>query len=236
MNGLDDHKMSSDWKLAMDAISHYFKGLVDLFPSTSSGYCILLHGRKHHWNINQLISKLEAEALPEFSLPLVPPFWWKEWEGLLKTLESEFEINFPKETYRKEKKNQALLLTTTKLNPNLPVEKIAEAVSRLSSSEVLSEEFFSLETTTLEDDMKTDDWSSRLIEQTKQILNDLPISAFLREGHCILKSPNHQYGKISIHDAISYEYKIRDIDSGELLYTFDTLEDLIEAGWVVDLK
>lgn len=78
-------------------------------------------------------------------------------------------------------------------------------------------------------DMNHQKWSSNLIQQTKQVLNDLPISAFLRDGHCIVKSMNHQFGKISIHDAISYDHKIMDIDTNELLIVFDTLESFFST-------
>ncbi|MGJ4733691.1 hypothetical protein [Leptospira levettii] len=77
-------------------------------------------------------------------------------------------------------------------------------------------------------------WSSTLQDQTRYVLEHLPISSFLRDGYCILKSRNHEFGRISLDDAISYQYKIKNMDVEELIYSFDTLNELIDAGWVVD--
>lgn len=83
-------------------------------------------------------------------------------------------------------------------------------------------------------DLLPNQWSSTLQDQTRYVLEHLPPSSFLRDGYCILKSINHEYGRISLDDAISYQYKIKHMDVEELIYSFDTLNELIEAGWVVD--
>lgn len=76
-------------------------------------------------------------------------------------------------------------------------------------------------------------WSESLKTLTKEVLNELPIPSFLK-GYCILKSANHQHGKISIQDAISYRYNIQNIESNQLIVSFESVDDLIQAGWVVD--
>ena len=54
------------------------------------------------------------------------------------------------------------------------------------------------------------------------------------KGYCVLKYLGRKYGKISLEDAIGYRYHIKNIDTDELIVSFDSLEDLIDAGWVVD--
>ena len=76
-------------------------------------------------------------------------------------------------------------------------------------------------------------WSDSLKSLTKDVLNDLPIPDFMK-GYCILKSIDRKYGKITLDDAIGYIYNIRKIDSDELIVSFKSLDDLIEAGWVAD--
>lgn len=83
-------------------------------------------------------------------------------------------------------------------------------------------------------DILPNPWSDVLQDHTRYVLDHLPISSFLRDGHCILKSLDRKFGKISIEDAIAYNYKIKNIDTDEILESFDTLDELIDAGWVVD--
>lgn len=234
MNAINHHEHSSDWKLAMDAISIYIKGMDQIFPSTASGYCILLHALNKNWNMNFLFKELKLQSDQAEMEESYLPFWWKEWKDLLENLEDKFEISFSKIKEIEEIKNDKIYKTKTQFNPNLSIEKIAEAVSRLKSDDELSDHFYKWETIVLEDDGKLNNWSSILIEQTKYVLNHLPISSFLRDGHCILKSLDRKFGKISIEDAIAYNYKIKNIDTDEILESFDTLDELIDAGWVVD--
>lgn len=76
-------------------------------------------------------------------------------------------------------------------------------------------------------------WSDRLKRQTKEILYDLPVSAFL-PGCCCMKSSDHQFGVIRLEDALRNAYIIRDRDSGEIIREFTDVVTLISAGWVVD--
>ncbi len=76
-------------------------------------------------------------------------------------------------------------------------------------------------------------WSDRLKLQTKEILYDLPVSAFY-PGYCCMKSSEHQFGIIRLEDALRNAYIIRDRDSGEIMREFTDVVSLISAGWVVD--
>ncbi|WP_135354997.1 hypothetical protein [Leptospira ryugenii] len=234
MNDINQHEFSSEWKMAMDAISIYFNGIDQIFPSTSSGYCILLHALKNDWSLTYLINEIRQDSdSAEFENPKLP-FWWNEWTGLLETLETQFEISFPKLKEIAEIKNNEVHLTKTQFNPNLSIEKIAEAVSILSSGESLKEEFFLNQSIVTDKNQLPNPWSESLQDQTRYVLNQLPISSFLKDGHCILKSIHHEYGRISLDDAISYNYRIKDMDAEKVIYSFATLDELIEAGWVVD--
>ncbi|HMV78562.1 MAG TPA: hypothetical protein PL048_10180 [Leptospiraceae bacterium] len=76
-------------------------------------------------------------------------------------------------------------------------------------------------------------WSDRLKLQTKEVLYDLPVSAFL-PGYCCMKSSEHQFGIIRLEDALRNAYIIRSRDSGEIIREFTDVVSLISAGWVVD--
>jgi len=230
MNEIYLHDHTSDWKLAMDAISQHLNGLNDLIHSNLSGYCRLLHGQRNGWDINRLFA--EMNQIDENSAPQLS-FWWQEWIDLQNKLETEFDIKIPKAEDFEEMRSAHSIERNLGINYDLPIEKLAEIISILRSGEEIPREFFIFVTDSKTPSDEGNDWSEELVNTTKHVLNNLPIASFLN-GHCIVKSLGHQFGKISLEDAIAYTYQIRDIDSDVLLYSFDTLDDLIEAGWVVD--
>ncbi len=76
-------------------------------------------------------------------------------------------------------------------------------------------------------------YSEELKIKTKGILYDMPFDSFVL-GHCHLKSVNNGFAKIKMEDALACDYKIRDIKTDVILCEFETLDELVDAGWVVD--
>jgi hypothetical protein len=230
MNTIYEHDHSSEWKEAMDAISQYFNGLVDMLTTNIAGYCKLKSAFEKGWNINQLIAQSNSsQGLSEID----DSFWWNEWIGLLSFLEDEFDINFPQKEDFEEIYYNGYVEKIQGINYNLTIDKLAEIISLLLSDEELPREFFLYEVSPIdfEDNLLT--WSDSLKSLTKEVLRELPIPSFMK-GYCVLKSLGRKHGKISLEDAIAYRWQIKDIETDELIVSFDSLDELIDAGWVVD--
>lgn len=82
--------------------------------------------------------------------------------------------------------------------------------------------------------MKTkSNYSEELQLKTKKILYDMPVESFAL-GYCHLKSYYGGFGKLEMEDALACSFKIRDIKTDVIVAKFETLNDLVEAGWAVD--
>jgi hypothetical protein len=227
MNEIYLHNHSSEYKEAYEVIFNYFGGLTFMLESNVSGYCKLLHAQKNGWDVNRLYA--ESKRADDLSNP-ERSYWWSEWLLFVDYFENEFGIRFPKEIDFDEDSEERVL----GVNYDISIEKMAEMISLLMAEEELPNEFLRFENIPNYQENVSSKWSDELISLTKNVLIDLPIASFLNDGHCILKSIYRKFGKISLDDAISYQYRIKDIDTGELQVSFETLDDLIDAGWVVD--
>ncbi len=78
-------------------------------------------------------------------------------------------------------------------------------------------------------------WSETSENITREVLCDWPVVSFMRDNKCILKNMDGSFGAISLNDAMEYRYIIHYLlkREGETI-TYDSIDDLIEAGWVVD--
>jgi len=77
----------------------------------------------------------------------------------------------------------------------------------------------------------TKQWSKSTIEETRRVLEDL--SFFTRDGKLYFKHINGTFGYIEDGDAILGSY-VMHASNGDLLITFETINDLITHGWVLD--
>ncbi|MCZ8344401.1 MAG: hypothetical protein O9301_15310 [Leptospira sp.] len=76
-------------------------------------------------------------------------------------------------------------------------------------------------------------WSPELQELTRNVLENLPIPSFAK-GYTIVKSLGHGHGKIDVNDALNYQYVIRKIETNEIIFRFQSIEDLLHSGWAID--
>ena len=73
-------------------------------------------------------------------------------------------------------------------------------------------------------------YSDKLKEETREMLYQMPLT---RDDHIHMKNEDGRFGKISIFDLIENKMIIKDKETG-LDYHFDSIDALIEAGWVID--
>lgn len=231
-NNLAQHLASAEWKEAMDSIADYFEGLTHALDSNIQGYCQLLHAKKQNWDLTKMIEKVRKVDIDNIE----SAFWWEEWTSLLETLESQFSIRFPKpEDYEPYVERDGSFTRIAALNYEMTVEKLAQVVSLLCADELVEErEFFHYEQCEFEDSYSSvSPWSESLRQITEGVLLNLPIGSFF-QGYCVLKSLDGRFAKITVEDASSDLYILRDMDSGEPIMEFPSIQKLIQAGWVVD--
>ena len=76
-------------------------------------------------------------------------------------------------------------------------------------------------------------WSDELKSLSDHILNDMPMAPFAG-GYCALKHISGSHARISLEDCLLREYKIYDMRTGKFVIEFDSVSDIIAAGWAVD--
>lgn len=76
----------------------------------------------------------------------------------------------------------------------------------------------------------TNTWSDELIEKTRDVL-DLKYVPFDDFVH--MKNINGNFGKISLKNWLAQKFIIQD-NRTDFEYVYITIDELIEAGWVVD--
>lgn len=76
------------------------------------------------------------------------------------------------------------------------------------------------------------EWSDELIQISKNALEDLTFGCDPRRGVVCLKKNDGSSGVISLENALNHVYHVVDDDGNA--ETFSTVDDLIEAGWVLD--
>ena len=77
-------------------------------------------------------------------------------------------------------------------------------------------------------------WSKKLKEKTREIFDELPVSAFMRDNRCHMKNENSNYGYITMQNALQDKYIVESLDTDGEYVIYDTVDELIDAGWVVD--
>lgn len=65
-------------------------------------------------------------------------------------------------------------------------------------------------------------------------MNDFFISYTERNNGCKMKSISGKRGYIKGEDARKRDWKIFDMESNELLISFDTIDKMIRDGWAID--
>lgn len=78
------------------------------------------------------------------------------------------------------------------------------------------------------------DWSDELKALTRKTLTELPVVSFMRSNSCFLKHHDGRYGTLSLLDAMGRRYHINVLNARCEILRYRDLDELIEAGWVVD--
>ncbi|QOT76584.1 hypothetical protein [Cupriavidus basilensis] len=78
--------------------------------------------------------------------------------------------------------------------------------------------------------MRSDGWSETLIQQTRSMLQTLPLTA---DGYVALKNSDGRFGRVSLNDLVAGEYAVEDRSTGELR-RYASVDELIADGWVID--
>jgi hypothetical protein len=84
--------------------------------------------------------------------------------------------------------------------------------------------------------MKKLPWSKQLINRTLEILDDLPVECFHGDdGKCIMKSADRGFGYVLIGDLLANNIRLYHLpEDGSEPRIFESGNDLVEQGWVVD--
>jgi len=79
-------------------------------------------------------------------------------------------------------------------------------------------------------------WSKALLDRTRDVLENLTVSAFSRPEGCCLKNSDGRFGTIALNDALNGNYlvRLRGDDAENAILQYDSMEMLIADGWVVD--
>ncbi len=73
-------------------------------------------------------------------------------------------------------------------------------------------------------------YSSELREQTREVLYNMPVT---HDDFIHLKNEDGRFGKISIYDLLQEKRIIQNKES-DAVYCFDSTDQLLKAGWVID--
>ncbi|MDX1958338.1 MAG: hypothetical protein SFU98_07180 [Leptospiraceae bacterium] len=76
-------------------------------------------------------------------------------------------------------------------------------------------------------------WSVETQKMTKKIIRELPIENFI-QGYCVLKKETGEFARITVNDAIGYKAILREMDSDEIIVSYETIDEIVQNGWVVD--
>ena len=82
------------------------------------------------------------------------------------------------------------------------------------------------------------EWSKEQNNLTMDVLDRIDIVAFsfqmggVNKG-CMMNHLDGKTGYITLNDAISYNWRIFDYHTDELLESFDSIEEIIAGGWKV---
>ena len=79
--------------------------------------------------------------------------------------------------------------------------------------------------------MVSKQWSSALKEQTREALESLSFAT--RAGKVWLKQMDGKFGYLDDDDALRRHYAIH-TPAGDALAMFDSVSELLDAGWVLD--
>ena len=71
-------------------------------------------------------------------------------------------------------------------------------------------------------------------EQTRSVLVDLDVAAFMNQNRCHLKRKSDPgFAYITLDDALNYNYVVHFLDSeGQKAYA--TLDEMLDDGWILD--
>lgn len=79
-------------------------------------------------------------------------------------------------------------------------------------------------------------WSTALLNKTRDVLENLPVSSFSRPEGCCLKNRDGRFGTITLNDALNGNYcvHLRDDDAAHAPLQYDSMDSLMADGWAVD--
>lgn len=75
-------------------------------------------------------------------------------------------------------------------------------------------------------------WSDSSRQLTRQMIVNLKVSP--ADGLLHMKSIHGGYATISIHDLMKTKFRLIDKRHAERVFEFNTLDELLDAGWAVD--
>ncbi len=217
------HDHSSEFKEAYDLVSEYFSGINQTISEHIPVACMIKTALSKKWSLKKLVDIGREEK--------EPPFWCKEYENLLDYLEKEYSIQFPPKKLIEEDESYKYYKI---MNSNLNVETLCEIISHLRQEEKLPKKFFITISEEIQPmEIHVPKWSKGLQDTTRRCLENLEISSFF-QGFCVLKNIKGGFGKLTLGDASSDKYYIRDMKSDTIILKCSNIDDLLEKGWVVD--
>lgn len=76
-------------------------------------------------------------------------------------------------------------------------------------------------------------YSEELQKQTENVLDQGILNHFVDWGYCHMKNSDGRFGSIHIKSVMQRKYNVEERDSDKV-YSYDTLDALINDGWVID--
>lgn len=231
-----NHLETENWKYSEDKIREYFGEVLELSSNQLTTACKLLSAKKRNWTITNL---LDAERR-ESSFEPESTHWWLEWDGLFQFLENHFQIRFPRkgdfeDGFKRNENASYTKIVFLGINNEISSSELSKLVSTLISNDEIPKEYFvySYEQIIEKEYQSLNPYSDSTKNLTYEILTKMPFESFLL-GYAVLKSQYNKFGKILMMDVVDYKAIIRDMQTNEIIETYQDFKTMIDAGWVVD--
>lgn len=75
-------------------------------------------------------------------------------------------------------------------------------------------------------------WSDSLRQLTREMIDNLEVSP--ADGLLHMKNIEGGYATISLHDLMQKKFRLVDKTNDGIVFEFDALDELLDAGWAVD--
>lgn len=80
---------------------------------------------------------------------------------------------------------------------------------------------------------KSASWPERNKIETREILYNMPVGSFAFGSGCHVVHLDGRNGYVDLVDAFSDRYYVRDLKTEKVIGPYETIDDLIDAGWKV---